>query len=352
MPTTAQPEKKTAEKQAEEESKKGSLFTFRTDVGKTSWHRKVSEQDKHIQIAVERLGNPDGMILCDQISPHLLFSLAPALQNELLGRRIVLPSSAALDDEAINDVVNAILDCAREGKPLAMQMQRAPVRLMKVHVVFVLFGMQKEADALLSSLWELVGSKELKLADISWIWDTFADPVGKRWSEEEYVAPAGPEYIQMMAWQVVNMDAAGKLDEDVKTSIEMEMEPRYLYNMLKTRVDKFGLGRELIASAREAATPVDGELSPENGGVEQPEASVATAQASRSSSSGKLDAILEDAPRFTSAGFMTCIELPKANVSESPPMFGQPEQKSNLWGGGGGGGTSPRNAFEKWYRVC
>jgi hypothetical protein len=89
--STSPPTEKNTETEATEESPKGSLFTFRTDVVKTSWHREILEEYREIQIAIEQPNNPYGTIVCDHISPHLLFSLAPGLQKDLFDRKSSFP---------------------------------------------------------------------------------------------------------------------------------------------------------------------------------------------------------------------------------------------------------------------
>ena len=357
--------KEPEQEQVEKQAKEGSLFTFRTDLVKTSWHHEVFEPSQYIQITIEQLGDPTtNLVICDQIPPQLLFSLAPALQNDLHDRRIVLPASTALDDDTVNDVVNDILECARKGKHLALHMHRGPVRLIKVHCVLVRFGMQKEADTLLEALWELMRSKQLTLGDILWIWDTFADP----WARNGYVAPAADEYIQMIAWQIVNMDAEGKLSDDIKKAIEEEQEPRYFFEMLKKRVEEFGLGRQRLVPMGDAAQGAETcavhagtapfaslvstppEVPPKQSTLreqysEYQKDSVASKMKLSSDKPhaptlsdtslsqdrdpfSKLRAITEKAPKFTSAGFMHSIEPVEPGKSQQQrPAFGQPERR-------------------------
>jgi hypothetical protein len=265
-------------------------------------------------------------------------------------------------------VVNAIIDCAKAGKPLAMHMHRDPTRLIKIHSVLVRFEMRKEADVLLEELWTVIGSKELRLADVSWIWDTFADPIKSRWGRNDYVAPAAEKYVQMMAWQIVNMDAAGKLNHEIQKTIEMEKEPRYFFDTLKTRLQKYGLGREPLPSANKTAQAVTSaptaleeptpkeqfsvyrKPSPSSPAHKVPTKAPALSQGVVSPSLnrnplGKLISVGQTAPKFTSAGFMKSIELPKPSVSQRPaPAFGQPDKKADLWSG-----RSYKNAFEMWY---
>ena len=359
------------EEQTRNETKAASLFTFRTDVANTSWRHGVSEPRRDIQIAIEQQGElVTDLVVCDHVSPRLLFSLAPLLINDLCDHRIVLPASAALDDDVVNDVVNAILDCAEKGKPLAMHMHREPIRLIKVHCVLVRFGMQAEADTLLDTLWELMGSKELTLGDILWIWDTFADPVGKRWGSNEYIAPGANVYVQMMAWQIVNMDAEGRLDSDIKNTIELEQEPKHFFDMLKKRLESFGLGREMLVredmtarravfavpdkrTASEVATPIPA-ISNSTAEVPAHQQQLPVLQKSTSPSAAtdsaekallstlndnlpsphhdpprRLDTVIQKAPKFTSAGFMEATESFRFRTSQRFPFPHEPRKQES-----------------------
>lgn len=361
-------EKAPKAEQVDKKSTGGSLFTFRTDVIKF-WRHEASEPRQDIQIAIEQPSDrTTDILVCDHVPPNLLFWQAPLLRNDLYHRRIVLPASPGLDDDVLNDVINAIIDCAKEGKRLAMNMPREPVRMMKIHCVLMRFGMRKEAETLLEALWKLMSSKQLTLGDVLWIWDTFADSI-RDFSEDtarvssDYFAPAANEYVQTMAWQLVNMDAEGRLDENIKKAIEIEQEPRKFFGFLKKRVEDYGLGRQLLVAAAEMAHEVGTgvvnggkateiaistskhfEASPEQAlltekvpAYEKPRPSAATTILSDKDlkpSSSSLHpnsfaisgATAQKAPTFTSAGFMHLSQAGEPKLT--PPAFGQPERKN------------------------
>jgi hypothetical protein len=388
----------------------GPLFTFRTDV-KGSWHHEKLERGREIQIAIE---NPSDSktdtLVCDQVPRELLFRLAPQLRDGEYDYhdRIVFTASAGLDEDTVNDVVNVIIDCATKGQSLAMNMHLEAVRLIKIHCVLVRFGMQTEADNTLEALWELMGTKELTLGDVLWIWDTFGDTFRtskdcpftslaqtrsdlhqypQEQAQQNHKYHGSGEYVQMMAWQLVNMDAERRLNKDIKKAIGLEREPRHFFNMLKTRVEEFGLGREALThTAEENREAVAGTLTAETAGEltapvttrdevtpkqSAPQvhfsanektkaplaATVPTKKAVGTSaglkpmsphqtsphhgSSSKLRAAAQKAPQLTSAGLMNVSEsgVPKAK----PLASGKPEQTPNKIGGFSGFSCTPNS---------
>jgi hypothetical protein len=389
-------------KKDEEKLAAGPLFIFRTDV-KESWHHEKLERGREIQIAIE---NPSDFktdtLVCDQVPRELLFRLAPQLKDGEYDYhdRIVFTASAGLDEGTVNDVVNAIIDCATKGQSLAMNMHFEAVRLIKIHCVLVRFGMQTEADNTLEVLWELMGTKKLTLGDVLWIWDTFGDTFRtskdcpftslaqtrsdlhqypQEQAQQNHKYHGSGEYVQMMAWQLVNMDAERRLNKDIKKAIGLEREPRHFFNMLKTRVEEFGLGREALThtgeenreavagtltaeTAGELTAPVttSDEVAPKqsapqvqfsaNGKTKAPLAATVPAKKAVGTSAGlkpmsphqtsphhgsssKLRAAAQKAPQLTSAGLMNVSEsgVPKAK----PLAFGKPEQTPNKIGGWG-----------------
>jgi hypothetical protein len=91
---------------------------------------------------------------------------------------------------------------------------------MQTHVIINFLEMKKEAEILLSCLWGLLQRCELKVEQVDWIWTTFRSAMEAQELPSlptgPYVAPFAECYIQMMAWQILNLDAIDKLDPDVR----------------------------------------------------------------------------------------------------------------------------------------
>lgn len=229
------------------------LFTLAGDATRTSWSKRVADEAIHIQIRIEREGMPNGALIYDQVVPHLLFCKAPALQGHMEGNQILLRSADAINEDAVSCVVHWILHCSKDGSTLESLVARKFIPMIKVHCILDLFEMHKEADILQDALWDLFEMKELRLKDIQWIWDTFA----AKGSRDSYVAPSADVYVQMMAWQILNMDHVGRLSPNIRQLIQAENSPYYFRTMLEVRKETYGLAKELSQPAPEVAGQED-----------------------------------------------------------------------------------------------
>jgi len=219
----------------------GAQPLFKFDTTKTAWNKKTDNENNYIQVVVEQPDMPHGAVVADKIEPHLLFQMAPALRKHLEGRRIYLPNAECIDQEMVGDIVYDLLRCAREGIPIPEPLILEPIPMIKIHCILTFFEMHKEAADLLKQLWQLFGEVELNGTDVLWIWDTFAG----KCSPYCYAAPHAKTYIQMMAWQILNMDSLNKLNPHVRKFIELEREPKYFTEMLCARLREYGLARDL-----------------------------------------------------------------------------------------------------------
>lgn len=233
------------------------LFTFNSNKkSRATWYRRALENQTYIQLVVEREGFPNGAIIADRINPHLLFKIAPALKQRLKGRRIFIPPAACLDEEVIESVVFGLSRYAEEGVAVPAPVEKKPVPAILVHCVLVFFEMATEAQDLKDKLWDLFETVELKPMDVLWIWDTFSGRV----RSESYTAPFASEYVQMMAWQILNLDAKGILNEDIRRLIQMEQEPKHFTETMTARLKTHGLGKDpLVVNAAEETPAVPDE---------------------------------------------------------------------------------------------
>ena len=220
-------------------------FTFKENTIRTTWHRQATDDQAYIHIVVERHGFPNGAVICDRVDPMLLFKAAPALRKRLEGHRIFIPSAACLDEEAVESLVYELV--RREqggGGPIlvADRDQKSPTALTKMHCVLVLFEMAKEVEALKEILWKLFGQINLEPADVLWIWDTFSGRV----PSGSYTAPFAEEYIQMMAWRILNLDQTMELHPDIRRLMELEKEPKLLTEVMETRLRTHGWGKDAL----------------------------------------------------------------------------------------------------------
>ncbi|KAL1601568.1 hypothetical protein SLS60_006483 [Paraconiothyrium brasiliense] len=226
-------------------------FRFNKSTSRTTWYRHSEDEENYIQLVVEREGFPHGAIIADRIDPHLLFKVAPALQKRLEGRRIYIPPVVCLDEEVIESMVFGLIRCAKEGIPVPAPVEKKPVSMIMMHCVLIFFEMEKEAQDLQQQLWDLFQQVKLTPMDVLWIWDTFSGRV----KSEPYTAPFAHEYVQMMAWQILNLDAMGVLDQDIRHFIELEKEPKYFTETMEARFKTHGLGKDLIVPEEPKEVP-------------------------------------------------------------------------------------------------
>lgn len=221
------------------------LFVLHRRAAPTTWNKQAAGEPAYIRIVVECDGLPDGLTVADRIDPALLFKTAPALRAHLDGRCIILPRASCLVEETVASIVCDLVRCAKEGAPITLSdtATQDPVSIIVVHCILVFFEMHKEAQELKNMLWGLFQMVRLKPLDVMWIWDTFRG----HFQSETYIAPFADEYIQMMAWQILNLEAENNLDKDIKRSITMENYPKYFTDMLEKRYQIYGLERHPLA---------------------------------------------------------------------------------------------------------
>ena len=216
-------------------------FVFKKEKARVTWRTPISEVQNHIKIVVERNGFPNGEVVCDCVDPDLLFKSAPALRKRLEDGRIVLPSAPCLDEGTVESMVYDLVCYAKSGTsiPVPEHIIKNPVRMILMHCVLVFFEMEQEAEEIRDVLWNLFASVNLSHSDTLWIWDTFSGHT----PSDPYTAPFADEYVQMMAWRILTLDANFQLDANIRSQIESEKEPKYFTNIIEARLKTHGLGR-------------------------------------------------------------------------------------------------------------
>ncbi|KAK7187066.1 hypothetical protein PSPO01_06764 [Paraphaeosphaeria sporulosa] len=228
------------------------LFTFGKADSRTTWYRQATSGQNYVQLVVEREGFPNGAVIADRLDPRLLFQVAPGLQKRLEGRRIFVPPASCLDEETIESMLFGLLRCAKQGIPVPGPVEKKPVGTIAMHCVLVFFEMEKEARDLETKLWDMLQQVKLTPMDVLWIWDTFSGRV----QSEPYTAPFAHEYVQMMAWQILNLDAVGMLDDDIRHLIGLEKEPKYFTQTIEARFKTHGLGKDALVPESNTKVPV------------------------------------------------------------------------------------------------
>ena len=221
-------------------------FIFNKEKVRDTWRAPVANANNQIRIVIERDGYANGEIVCDRIDPDLLFKSVPALRKCLEDRRIFLPASACLDEAIVESMVCDLVCCAKDEIPIPVpdHVMRDPVSMISIHCVLVFFELKQEAEEFRNALWKLFASLDLNHSDMLWIWDTFSGHV----RSDPYTAPFADEYVQMMAWRILTLDANRQLDQHIHSQIESEKEPKYLTEILKTRLKTHGLEMDPLGS--------------------------------------------------------------------------------------------------------
>lgn len=309
------------------------LFTFGKSVARTTWNAHATSEQNYIQLVVEREGFPNGAVIADRLDPHLLFKVAPALQKRLEGRRIYVPSASCLDEETIESMTFGLLRYASEGTPVLEPGEKTPVSMIKMHCILVFLEMKTEARDLEAKLWDVFQQVKLTPMDVLWIWDTFSGRV----QSEPYTAPLAFEYVQMMAWQILNLDAVGMLDDAIRHLIELEKEPKYFTETIEARFKTHGLAKVPFAPetktealvetcTTKTETPsctekdtVDGQKNESEPAIAKQAGQPSTNDETKSRNLVKLTPGIK-APEFKSAGLTDVFKLPPP----SPTLFRTP----------------------------
>lgn len=248
---------------------------------RATWYGgKSSPDDSHpfyyVKIAIEHSDLPQGALICDRVPREYLFKLAPKLHQylDVTNTKIVLPANS-VDEDTVHDVVTAIVAAEKQKQKFTMHVEKIPVTLIKIHAVLALFGTKKEAELVKSLAWDSMAIHELSPQEVDWVWDTYGvwdsgveaemetDTIIPQHNKEEvknniklwkvvnknkddtefeqtYFAPYANEYVEMMAYQILNLEALGKLN-DVILRMILDQCPS-LKKVLERRKEIYRLG--------------------------------------------------------------------------------------------------------------
>jgi hypothetical protein len=262
----------------------------------STWNKGKEATDdsnpvRYIKIAIEQVGFPQGSLIYDRVPREDFFKRAPALHQyvDTTDTKIILPANS-VDEDTIHDIVTAMVAAGEQKTDFNMYVDKTPVNLIKIHAVFVLFGMKKEAANVLDQAWESMAMHELKPEEVDWIWDTYgvwdsgvkteletdtimqqhsADAqlkTSKLWKvlnrnktesaiefSRTYRAPYEKEYVEMMAYQILNLDALGKLNCVISRMILDRC--LTLRKVVEARRQKYGLAPRWQAPSSPLNTP-------------------------------------------------------------------------------------------------
>jgi hypothetical protein len=271
-------------------------FKFHSNVPQRStWYDGKSSTDNshplyYVKIAIEHSDLPQGALIRDRVPREYLFKLAPKLHQHLdvTNTKIILPRNSA-DEDTVHDVVTAIIVAEKQKKKFTMHVEKTPITLIKIHAVLALFGMKREAEIVKSLAWDSVAIHELSPQEVDWVWDTYGvwdsgvkaemetgtnipqhneEEVKKNvklWkvvnknkddteSEQAYVAQYAREYVEMMAYQILNLEALGKLNDVILRMILDQC--LSLKKVLENRKEIYGLGPGYKAPSFQLNTPL------------------------------------------------------------------------------------------------
>jgi hypothetical protein len=240
-----------------------------------------------VNIAIEHPDLPQGALICSRVPREDLFKLAPKLRQylDVTNTKIILPANS-VDEETVHDVITAIVAAEKQKTEFTMRVEKTPVTLIKIHAVLVLFGTKKEAEIVRLLIWESMAIHELSPQEVDWIWDTFGvcdsgveaemelstaiqqhdeedlKNSVKLWkvvnrnkddtkSEQVYVALYAKEYVDKMAYQILNLEALGKLNNVILMMVLDRC--TNLKKVLGKRKEKYGLA----PGYKPPSTPLD-----------------------------------------------------------------------------------------------
>ncbi|KAF1961461.1 hypothetical protein CC80DRAFT_543810 [Byssothecium circinans] len=317
-----------------ETSSSTSIFNFRqTPTALSSWNNNIPTTQDTLQAIIEHPSYPTGLIISDNIPAASFLKLVPGAQHLLYNRQLVIPSSPCLDEDLLAHIIHTFSTAAITGiaKPEVNLGERIDIpTVIRYHCILELFGLERWAGEVLERLWGLCGEVVLRFGDVLWIWETFGQGAGGGGGGGEWEAPHREEYVGMMAWQIVNLDAVGKLEEGIKMAIEMEREPRRFGGMLEERKRAFGLERGMeIPGKKEVAVVENVVAVREERETEQLALSAPDGQPSVQDSGQKSTTAAQYAPELVSTGFSNPLEPLKPDPLA--PAFGQPPPKVDVW---------------------
>ncbi|KAJ4329750.1 hypothetical protein N0V87_010602 [Didymella glomerata] len=158
------------------------------------------------------------------------------------GAEIVLPRSEAIDWSLLVSLIEVIVDKHCSGEVFEVntdELLHDPVKLVKLHVILKLFGLDNQSDSLQTHLREVFETHTLTLIDVFWMYGALVRPKDVKWVPE-----LTEMYLNMMACNILNADAMHRLHPDVRAFfLEEEGKPYHLTRLLEEHFNKYSLDR-------------------------------------------------------------------------------------------------------------
>jgi hypothetical protein len=209
------------------------------------WHYPLKDSTLFVQIVVDHPLMLRGTVICDHVASQPLKDTAPAILQYLTtdGTRLIFPCSEAIDKDVFLELVARILQQHSTGVIFDLDFStfpHDPIKLIKLHIILVLFGLDDLANDLLARLWVVLESRILTPNDVFWVWTTCGPSCKESWLPSH-----ANDYIQRIAWAILKADTENNLNPEVKSSyLQQDHELKFFTKLLEERYRKFGLGRE------------------------------------------------------------------------------------------------------------
>jgi hypothetical protein len=202
-----------------------------------------------VNIAVQHPCLSRGEVIAADVPLQPLRETAPNLLDYLTtdGAEIVLPRSEAIDWSLLVSLIEVIVDKHCSGEVFEVNMDELlhdPVKLIKLHVILKLFGLDHQCDSLQNQLQEVFKTHTLTLIDAFWMYGALVRPKDVKWVPEPTEM-----YLDMTACNILNADAMHRLHPDVRTFLlEEEGKPYHLTRLLEGLFNKYSLDRGELAT--------------------------------------------------------------------------------------------------------
>ncbi|KAF1926731.1 uncharacterized protein M421DRAFT_93652 [Didymella exigua CBS 183.55] len=240
-----------------------------------------------VDIAVRYPCHYRGEVIAASVPLQPLEETTPTLLQYLTidGAQILLPRSEAVDRTLLLNLIDLIVDKHCSGEVFEIdthELLEDPLKSIKLHVIFKLFGLDGQAASLLQQLWLEFETHTLTLKDVFWIYGALISPEGAKWTPG-----LTRVYLQMIGWNILNADAEGRLHADLCTFfLKEEGHPYHLTHFLKEHWVKYRLGREELITIGAASRPRRDTIIECIEAVVSPCSSLASSPSSSSSSTG------------------------------------------------------------------
>jgi hypothetical protein len=241
---------------------KGVMFKIDpTKRNASEWNRNMQPAAQHdtVNIFIDDHESANATLVYANASRSTLFHVLPALRKfvDETGNIILPGAHCGVDEEYLNSVIHAALHNTDSAGKIHLEIEDQPMPFIKMHVILTLLEKGDEAEKLQDRLWDLLQRNRLSLDMVEWIWDIFG-PHNEN-ANRPYNPPFADFYVNILAWQLLNIDAAGNLDVQTAKYImnEGEIWQRGLKEAIEERQKEYGLekGYKQPQTQREQSAP-------------------------------------------------------------------------------------------------